>query len=96
MMPAALTEKQKNFLEILIRDRTTRGMKSRLGPSPEYQGDCVHISNAELQELVRLKLVRRRTLSRAKSTEQSLSNPPYLQFTHRYFLASTVLTSGQR
>lgn len=70
---------QISFLEKLAK-------KSLVGPPPEYQGDCQHISGPELNELIRFKMVGRRKLPRTRDGDLHHEKPPYLKITHRYLI----------
>lgn len=59
---------------------------SLVGPSPEYQGDCQHISGPELNDLIQAKMVGRRKLPHVRDGEVHYEKPPYLKITHRYLI----------
>lgn len=58
------------------------------GPSPNYQGDNLHSSNAELCDLVDRGLVKSAPLPEPRSTDDRHLRTPYLTFTHRFRLTA--------
>jgi hypothetical protein len=74
-----ITEAQFAFLEKLAK-------RTLVGPSPEYQGDLVHLSGPELNRLIDSKLIGRMKLPQPREGEEHRDKPPYLKITHRYFI----------